>query len=231
MSNRLYDWAPSPFSLKVRAILNYKGIAYERASVLQVRNLLALRRGGVGKAPALEVDGRMIVDSTDIAYALERLAPSPSILPQEARQRALCHALEEWADESLYFVGLYFHWHDPEGRRQVPQVFGRSLAGRAMFRFYLRRMLRQLEGQGTARKTPGHVREDAVRQLGAAEDLTRGDGFLLGERPYLCDFALAGQLVYLGRSPVGATLLAQRPGIAAYLDRMKLLARGAAAAA
>ena len=220
---RLYDWAPSPFSLKVRAILEYKGIAYERASVLQVKNLLALRRGGVGKAPALEIDGRLVVDSTSIAYEVEKHVHAPSIFPTDAHQRALCHALEEWADESLYFMGLYFHWHDPEGRQAVPVAFGRSLAGRALFRFYLRRVLRQLQGQGTSRKSPKHVREDSVRQLQAIEELTRGPGFLLGGEPYLCDFALFGQLVYFGRSPVGARLLAQYDGIAAYVDRMKSL--------
>jgi glutathione S-transferase len=225
MSCKLYDWAPSPFSLKVRAILDYKAIAYERASVLQPRHLLALRRGGVGKAPALEIRGRLIVDSTNIAYALEELAPVPSILPADARQRALCHALEEWADEALYFMGLYYHWHDPEGRKLVPTAFGRGLFGRAMYRFYLRKILRQLKGQGTSRKAPAHVRDDAARQLCAIEELTRGHGYLLGDKPLLCDFALLGQLAYFGRSPVGARLLAQHPGIAAYIDRMKSIKR------
>jgi len=223
MSFKLYDWAPSPFSLKVRAILEYKNLSYDRASVLKPKNLFALRRGGVGKAPALETAERLIVDSTNIAYELEKLAPTPSILPADPRQRALCHALEEWADESLYFMGLYFHWHDPEGRQAVPLAFGRGLVGRLMFHLYLRRILRQLRGQGTSRKPPPHVREDAARQLQATEELTRGTPFLLGEKPLLCDFALFGQLIYLGRSPAGARLLAQHPGVVAYIDRMKSL--------
>lgn len=225
MSCKLYDWAPSPFSLKVRAILDYKGIPYARASVLHVRNLWALRRGGVGKAPALDIGGRLVVDSTNIAYELERRVPTPSILPADARQQALCHALEDWADESLYFMGLYYHWYDPEGRRAVPLAFGRSLTGRVMCRIYLRKILRQLEGQGTSRKSPAHVRSDAERQLQAIEELTRGDAYLLGDRPLLCDFALLGQLVYFGRSPMGGRLLTQYPAITAYVDRMKALKR------
>jgi glutathione S-transferase len=134
MQIRLFDWAPSPFSLKVRAILEYKGISYARMSILQPGSWLELRRRGkIGKAPALEIEGRLFVDSTDIAYELERRFPSPPIIPAKPRERALCHALEEWSDESLYFVGLYYQWHDPEGRKMVPQVFGSSLYGRVMF--------------------------------------------------------------------------------------------------
>ncbi len=72
MRIKLYDWAPSPFSLKLRAILAYKGIAFERVSMLAPSNWWAVRsRGKIGKAPALEIDGRMHVDSTDISYELE----------------------------------------------------------------------------------------------------------------------------------------------------------------
>ncbi len=58
------------------------------------RNLLALRRGGIGKAPALDIGGRLVVDDDNIAYELEVLVPTPSILPADARQKALCHALK-----------------------------------------------------------------------------------------------------------------------------------------
>lgn len=224
MRIKLYDWAPSPFSLKLRAVLGYKGIAYDRVSMLAPSHWWAVRsRGKIGKAPALEIDGRMHVDSTDIAYELEARAPSPGIIPSDARERALCHALEEWSDESLYFVGLYFQWHDPEGRKMVPQVFGRSLYGRLMYRIYLRRILRQLQGQGTSRKPPAHVLTDLVRHLEAIDGLVRSNRFALGEQPYLCDFALLGQLVYLNRTPIGARELRKRPAIEAYVARLKAL--------
>lgn len=226
MPINLFDWAPSPFSLKVRAILDYKGIPYARTSVLQPGNWLAVRRRGkVGKAPALEIDGRLFVDSTDIAYELERRFPSPPVVPSEPRQRALCHALEEWSDESLYFVGLYFQWHDPEGRKMVPQVFGSSLLGKAAYRYYLRRVLRQIEGQGTGRKPPDHVLSDLERHLNAISDLLRDSPYLLGSEPYLCDFALLGQIIYLSRTPVGSRQLTKHAPIENYLERMKTLRR------
>ena len=219
---KLYDWGPSPFSLKVRAILDYKGLAYVRLPILRASNLLkVLRDGKIGKAPAMDLDGRLLVDSTDIAYELEARFPEPSIIPADPGQRALCHALEEWADESLYFVGLYFQWDDLEGRKMIPQVFGQSLYARAMYRFYLGRVRRQTKGQGTARKPPDHVRKDLERHLDAVEQLARPGLYLLGERPYLCDFAMLGQLTYLGRTPEGSRRLAARPAIQHYLQRLK----------
>ncbi|MBV9929957.1 MAG: glutathione S-transferase domain-containing protein [Alphaproteobacteria bacterium] len=137
----------------------------------------------------------------------------------DPRQRALCHALEDWADESLYFLGLYYRWYEAAGRRPIPQAFGRSLKGRLAYRFYLRRVLGQLRGQGTLRKPPDHVARDLDRQLGAIEALLTPGRWLLGDTPWLCDFALWGQLNYLARTPVGKQALAARPRTSAFVER------------
>lgn len=218
----LYDWGPSPFCLKVRAILDHKRLPYVRRNVLG-RALLDVRRRGTGKVPALAVDGALISDSTDIALALERIAPAPSIVPASPRDRALDHVLEDWADEALYWVGLYYQWWDPAGAAMVPKAFGRSPLGRAAFQLYQRRVRRQLVGQGIARKAEAQIRGDLDRHLDAIEQLLTGRPFLLGDAPMLSDFAWLGQLVYLSRTPVGGAALASRPAVAGFLDRMKAL--------
>ena len=224
MQVRLYDWAPSPFSLKVRAILEYKGVPFARTSVFNPKALMDVRRRGkVGKVPALEIDGALLVDSTNIAYELERRFPAPPVIPADPRERALCHALEEWSDEALYFIGLYYQWHDPEGRKLVPQAFGSSLYGRMIYRLFLRRVTARIRGQGTSRKQPEHVRADLQRHLEAIAALVQGNPYLLGSQPYLCDFALLGQLVYLNRTPVGSRAIASHDAVNRYLDRMKSL--------
>ena len=74
--------------MKVRAILDHKGVEYRAVNPL--RHLRSIRRRGrVGKVPALEIDGELIVDSTDIAYVLEASFPDPPLLPRDPRQRAL----------------------------------------------------------------------------------------------------------------------------------------------
>lgn len=226
MKIALYDWPASPFCLKARAILDYKRVPYVRIPVLGPAALKVRRRGGVGKFPALDIDGRLIVDSTDIAHEIETLFPHPAILPATPRERALCHALEDWADEALYFIGLYFQWWDPAGAKMVPQAFGRSLFGRAAYLWFRRVVRRQLVGQGTARKSAAHVHADLGREIDAIEQLVSPGPYLLGDRPYLCDFALLGQLVYLSRPPASRAALNARPAIQAYLARMRAL-RGA----
>jgi glutathione S-transferase len=219
---RLFDWGPSPFCMKVRAILEYKKIEYERVMVLGAPLYELWRRGKIGKVPALDLDGTLICDSTDIAHELERRYPQPAILPASARERGLCHALEEWADESLYWIGIYYQWLDPEGAPLTPRAFQKvPVLGRAAYEIYLRRVSRQLRQQGTGRKPPQHIASDLERHLDAAEGLLERRDYLLDGGPFLCDFALLAQLHYLRRTPVGGRTLAKRDAIERYLERMK----------
>ena len=204
--------------MKVRAILEYKAIDFETAKPLAARG--KLRRRGTGKVPALEIAGAFITDSTDIAYALEERFPDPPVLPPTDLERGISHAIEEWADESLYFLGLYYRWYEPEGRRPVAAVFGNSLRGRLIYHHYLRLILRQLKGQGTLRKSPEHVRADLERGLDATASLLTPGPYALGAKPYLCDFALWGQLNYLSRTPVGGASIGKRPAIVQFIERL-----------
>jgi glutathione S-transferase len=213
-----YDWPYSPFCMKVRAILDYKGVPYRSIDPLAVRG--KLKRKGTGKVPAVEIDGAFIADSTDIAHVLDERFPDPPLLPAEPRERPLCHASEDWADESLYFLGLYYRWFEAEGRKPVAAVFGSSLKGRLAYRYYLRLILRQLEGHGTLRKSPDQVRSDLDRNLEAAEGLLTPGPYVFGEQPYLCDFALWGQLNYLNRTPAGRKAIERRERVRAFVERI-----------
>jgi len=206
--------------MKVRAVLAHKGLPYTKVPALtRVREIY--RRGRIGKVPALDVDGEFLVDSTDIAHELERRFPTTPILPAAARERALCHALEDWSDESLYFFGLYYHWHEPAGRRQAAAYFARTWLGRLAFRPYLMRVERQLRGHGIGRKSPEHVRADLGRNLDAIEALLADRDFLLGDEPFLCDFAVAGQLAYLTRAATMKELLAAWPRTRRYVAALR----------
>jgi glutathione S-transferase len=213
-----YDWPYSPFCMKVRAILDYKRLEYRTVNPLAARG--RLRRQGTGKVPAVEIDGRFVTDSTEIAYALDERFPDPPLQPEGRRERGLCHAIEDWADESLYFLGLYYRWFEEEGRKPVAGVFGSSLKGRLAYLYYRRLILGQLRGQGTLRKSPEHVAADLERNLDAAEGLLTPGPYVLGTQPYLCDFALWGQLNYLNRTPVGREAIGKRPAIVEFVTRL-----------
>lgn len=215
-----YDWAPSPFCIKVRALLDHKALAYRRVSAFSPALIDVMRRGRIGKVPALDIDGRFVADSTDIAHAIEQHAPAPRVLPAEPHARALNDALEDWCDEALYFIGLHYQWIDHEGAPMVPKAFGRSIAGRIGYRIYHRRIVHQLRGQGTGRKPEAHIASDMQRAADTVQGLVERSPFLLGDAPMLCDFALYGQMVYWSRAPKTARALAQRPAVGGFLARM-----------
>jgi len=220
-----YDFPSSPFCIKVRAMLLWKGLAFDAVDPLQPRHWLALQRHGSGKVPALTIDGRFVFDSTDIAAALDQLVPERPLLPAISRADALCHAIEEWADESLYFVGLHALWLDPRSRGQAAAPFGRSLLGRSAHAWYRWRIAGQVRGQGTGRKTAVHIELDLRRHLNHADALVTDWPFLLGHQPRLCDFALFGQLAVLLRADASRPLLERRPKLLAYVERMRTLGR------
>ncbi|MCB9673522.1 MAG: glutathione S-transferase family protein [Alphaproteobacteria bacterium] len=217
----LYDFAPSPFCIKVRAILEHKQVPYERRDIRGPAWLALRRRSPTGLVPALDVDGRLVTDSTDIARLLEARHPEPAILPSDAEDLARCRVLEDWADESLYWYGLYLRWQEPEGCRTARSAF--PAGTRAALTWWVGRGARQrLQGQGLGRKPVETVLRDLDVLLGDVETLL-GDDWLLGDTPWLCDFALASQLFYLSRTPRGGEVVAALPGLVAYLERFRAL--------
>jgi glutathione S-transferase len=220
-----YDFPTSPFCAKVRSVLMYQGAEFRTVNALLPRHLLALRRHGTGKVPALEIDGRWVTDSTDICHALDALFPSRAVLPPGRRERALCHALEEWCDESLYFVGLQLVWLDAANAAAVRSRFSTGPLGWLAWRTYRNLIARQVKGQGTGRKTVQQRALDLARHLDAAESLLADGDFLLGTRPWLCDFALFGELRFLGFAPAGAAALADRTALVEYMNRMRQACR------
>lgn len=221
MSYVLYDWPWSPFCHKVRAILEHKNVPYDRVDVFG-KGLVDVWRRGSGKVPALIVDdGSLVTDSTTIAYDLEARFPDPPIVPSDPRARAECHLLEDWADESLYFINLYYQWMTPECRPLVVRAFAKfGPTGRLLHPLYQRRIEQQVRGQGTGRKSRAALDADLDRHLSAIEQRVTGTPYLLGDAPMLCDFAWLGQLVYLGRHAIGERALAARPATRAYVDRL-----------
>lgn len=223
MHIRLFDWAPSPFCMKIRTLLNYKGVQYKKVAVLGPSLMELLRRSNVRKVPALDIDGRMLIDSTDIAHELERMFPEPAVLPADLRLQGLSHALEDWSDESLYFLGLYFQWIEPRGKPMVRKAFGATPLGIAARLFYQRRIAAQLRGQGTGRKALSHITADLRREFDSLTAILADQPFLLGDKPYLCDFAVNAQLVYMSRPPGSAEILREYSLLGAYMERMKAL--------
>jgi glutathione S-transferase len=229
----LYQFPISPFCDKIRRILQYKRVEYSVHNVPMLETPTTLRKKNkAGKVPCIEDAGTIVSDSTDIAHHLEARFPDPPLLPREPKVRALCHILEDWADESLYFYEVFLRFMVPSNApRWIAELVADDpipikLAARWIIPSHMRGVLR---GQGLGRKTTEAVCDDLRRELTAIEDYL-GDGkFLLGDAISLADIAVFAQLHCIRGTPEGGAIVADRPVVARWMDRVDAKTSGSPA--
>jgi glutathione S-transferase len=219
----LHQLEISPFCDKVRRTLAYKRLPYEVRNVPMAK-LSSLRKlAPTGKAPVVEIDGRVVHDSSDICRALDALAPDPPLTPADPRERALADIIEDWADESLYFFEMTMRFTWPYDRARwvtkilehdnaVMRVLGRPLVP------YLTRQ--QGMAQGLARRSEADILAELGRHLAAIDSLLDDGRFLVGSRLSLADIAVASQLACVAGSRQGSAAIGGFPRIAAWMERI-----------
>ena len=96
----LWQYSFSNYNEKARWALDYKGIRHRRRSVMPggPRGMLFSR--GNGTLPALDLNGRRIIDSTAIIAALEEVQPEPALFPADPEERRRALELEDFFDEN-----------------------------------------------------------------------------------------------------------------------------------
>ena len=135
----LIELYPSPWSERLRWVLELKGLPYRRTPYVPLAGEEDhKRRTGVATAPVLIADAEVIGDSDVAVDWLETRHPSPRLVPGDARRRAQVRAWELLATETLaplgrlvmigrykaldlqpladYFAAKY-HWSEAEGSR------------------------------------------------------------------------------------------------------------------
>ncbi len=218
----------SPPCGKVRMALAFKGLAF---AVHDCRTPAEVRRYNPrGRVPVLEIDGERIVDSTDIVSELERRFPEPPLEPADPRARALAWLLEDWADESLYFCGLWLRWRDPEGFARVrARVLSRMpIPLRWIVPALVRReTARRASGQGIGLKDKATVLRELDAHLAALAGLLEDRPFLVGDAPSRADLAVAAvldQLAIEALTPEAARLIGGHDALEAWRERVHRLA-------
>ena len=88
---------PGPWGELAKAIFHVKGLGYAPVAQEAGTDHEALRRWtGAANAPtAVWNDEPARIDRAGILFLAERLAPSPALLPKDARERALCLGLAD----------------------------------------------------------------------------------------------------------------------------------------
>lgn len=198
----LYQFEISHYCEKVRLILDYKGLTYRKIEVTPgIGQIDLYRMSGQRKVPVLKDGSEIIADSTAIAKYLERQYPERPIIPTNPQERAVCFLLEELADES---IGLKSRMALFSGLSQN-QNFRTALLPTTTPDF-----LKQLVGavpsdllnvlglgMGMSSDVIQSALDDLKQDLEALSVLLLDKPYLLGDRPTLADFAVAGLSMYI----------------------------------
>ncbi len=213
---RLIGADPSPYSVKLRAILRYRRLPFDWV----VRTPAALEEIAHVKPRLMPVirypdDGAYHTDSTPIALDLERRHPGErSILPDDPGQAFLSHLIEDMADE-WYTKVLFLH----RFRLPVDQRYGAAwvvmdsrpdLEGAALEEAIVAFRARQVERMplvGALAANAGPIDASFHRLLAVLEAHVASGRFLFGTRPALADFGLFGQLRTLATDPTPMAII------------------------
>ena len=100
---RLYHFALSPFSRKVRLSLAEKRIEVELVEERYwEQSAEFLRRNPAGMVPILRLDGKNYTESTAICEYLEDLYPAPELMPKDIAEKYEVRRLVDWFDDKFY---------------------------------------------------------------------------------------------------------------------------------
>jgi glutathione S-transferase len=103
MPATLFGVAASHPSLAAELMLRHKGVDYRRVDLPTVTHRTLLRALGYPRktVPALRIDGARVQGTTEIARALDALAPSPPLFPSDPDRRREVETANAWGDEVL----------------------------------------------------------------------------------------------------------------------------------
>ncbi len=208
----LYQFELSHFSEKIRFILDYKNLPYEKRDVLYGPGQKVIQRlTGQRQVPVIvnPNDGdRVVHDSTAIALYLDQRYPDPPLLPSDPDARAECLMLEDWLDHAMGEVARkVFIWE----KMRVDQDFVRKTMDHnadAMTKRLLPLlgpilMKQMMKRDGIDERTVDEARVSAHRTLDFLERRLARDAYLTGASPTLPDFAAAGTAMLLQLPPHG----------------------------
>lgn len=224
---RLYGAELSPYSVKVRSYLRYKGLDFEWRARTNATQEEFQRYAKLPLIPVLvDADENALQDSTPIIEELEARYPDQSILPEEASVAFLSALIEDYADEWLNKAMFHYRWSYPEdqesaAKRISDMIFEGAEKPEGIEEQVRTRMISRLYHVGSSPETAPLIEGSFTRLLGLLNTLLGKRPYLFGGRPSLADFGLAGQLAQLNSDPTpGALLRAQAPNVAKWLERM-----------
>lgn len=227
----LYGWHLSYFTGKALCYLRYKQVPFELKPV----NLFTLqytikKKTGAVVMPVLKTPtGSWVQDTSVIIDEIEAEFPQRPVLPADPVVAFASLLLEAWGDEWWVPHAMYTRWAHAEN-----YVLFEREAGQALLPGFPRfvqnkvaakpaRFLRgMLPAVGIVPSQTKAMDDWLVWMLNSLEAHFETMPFLMGQRPSLADFSLAGPMYgHLGRDPwPKRELVGTRAHLKAWLDRI-----------
>jgi glutathione S-transferase len=232
---RLYGAEHSAFSQKLLTYLRFKGLEHEYVIRTADNAAEFSRLARLPLIPLLvEADGRTAQDSTMILDRLEQAHAAPCARPDEPALQFLSALLEDFADEWLHKIGLFYRWAEEADAALAARAIVHALYGEAAPEgaadVITARMVAKLPVAG-ASAANGPALEAALADLLSLLDAhLMPRAYLLGATPCAADFAMAAQLAQMQKDARSAARIAAFPFVSAYVTRMAAPAAGDAPA-
>jgi glutathione S-transferase len=224
---RLYGAELSPYSVKLRSYLRYKGLPFEWLQRTDARQPDFQRYAKLPLVPVLvDADETALQDSTLIMERLETEFSEPSTVPEEGALAFVAALLEDYADEWLNKAMFHYRWSYPDdqesaARRIADMLFEGADKPDGIEESVRTRMISRLHHVGSSPETAPVIEGSFARVIVLLDKLVWTRPYLFGGRPSFADFGLAGQLKQLLSDPTPSAMLkAQAPNLTRWIDRM-----------
>jgi glutathione S-transferase len=212
---RLIGFNPSPYSIKMRAVLRYRRLPFIWDNRTEAR-AVAQQHGLPPVVPVLAMpDGTFMNDSTPLIHELERRHPGErSIVPPDPAQGFLAALIEDMADEWITKCMFHYRWYYAPDRifgthwvtsERAPGKITAKTAEAA--KAFHDRQVGRMALVGCTETTKPVIEQSYARVLAALEAAVQTQEYLFGTRPSLADFGLFGQLQILATDPTSAAIM------------------------
>ncbi len=217
----------SPYSIKVRSYLRYKGIPHAWLKRSQATELYQ-QHAKLPLVPLLVTpEGVGIQDSTPIIEAVEAQVPTPSIIPADPITAFVSTLLEEFGDEWGNKWMFHYRWaRDADqiaaSRRLVldgnPGISEEKLQVNAAA--IRERMVPRVWFVGSNEITAPQIEASFIDALRLLQTHLSTRAFIAGGRPCSADFALWGQIYNAAKDPTPRSIIGAFPAVQAWLARL-----------
>lgn len=226
---RLFGAELSPYSIKVRSYLRYKGLPHDWI-VRDQSNEAEFR--ALAKLPLVPLlvmpDGTVVQDSTPILERLEQVHPEPSIHPPGEVAAFVSALLEEYGDEWGNKGMFHFRWtYEADQESAARRIAGEMMPGideatlSQAVEMVRARMVPRLSFVGSSEATRDSIEGSFLRQVALLEEHLASRPFLFGGRPAFADFGVYPQVRQAATDPTPGALLRDRaPRVLAWTERM-----------